>query len=127
MYNSPMSDGGTTIQQLKQLVRKFRDDRDWKQFHDPKNLAEALTIESSELLEHFLWNDKLQIANKLKSSKSFRGEIGDELADVFGYCLHLSDALGIDLSKVLKKKYAKNAMKYPIEKSKGNNTKYTRL
>ena len=107
-------------------IKDFRDERDWKQFHDPKNLAEAISIESGELLELFLWKDKDQIVNDLKN-KSFRKETSDELADIFSFLLLMADATEIDLENALKDKYKQNQKKYPVEKSKGKSTKYTKL
>ena len=125
-YNRAMDDS-TTIAELKQLVKEFRDERDWEQFHDPKNLAEGTVIEAGELLEHFLWKQKGQIAEQLQNDPVYREEIGDELADVFNYVLLLALSMEYDLSTILKAKREKTGRKYPIEKSKGNATKYTKL
>lgn len=121
-----MSDARVTLQELKDKLAAFTHARDWEQFHDPKNLAEALSIETGELMEHFLWKDKKEIAKLLKD-KTYREEVSDELADVFGYILHLSHVTGIDLSDAIHSKYEKNAQKYPIEKAKGRAVKYTKL
>lgn len=107
-------------------IREFRDDRDWKQFHNPKDLASALSIESSELLECFLWKNPKEIEEYLKT-KIGKEEVEDEVADVLHYLLEFVDILGIDLEKVSKNKLEKAQLKYPIEKSKGNSTKYTKL
>lgn len=123
----PMSDDNTAIGVLKEMVKKFRDARDWEKFHDAKNLAEALSIETGELMEHFLWKEKKDIVNLLKTDNAFREEVSNELADVFGYVLHLSETTGIDLADALRAKYEKNEKKYPVEKAKGNATKYTKL
>ena len=122
-----MSDVKTTITELRKLVKDFRDARDWKQFHDPKNLAEALVIEAGELLEHFLWKDKSEVARKLKNDNAYREEVSDELADVFGYVINIAISADIDLSDALRVKYLKNGKKYPVKKAKGNRTKYTEL
>lgn len=122
-----MSDRDSTLHDLKMSIKKFRDARDWSQFHDPKNLTEALVIEAGELLEHFLWKDKKQIAKELESNAEFREEVSDELADVFGYVLLLSEATGIDLARARASKQNKNDKKYPVAKSKGRFTKYTKL
>lgn len=112
------------LNQLKQNISEFRDKRDWKQFHNPKDLSQAISIESAELLEHFLWvsqKDSFTIVEKNKE------EIADEMADVFAYLLSLSDVTGIDLEVALLNKLEKNKKKYPIEKAKGISIKYTKL
>ena len=95
-------------------IREFRDLRDWKQFHNPKDMAVAISIESSELLEHFLWKSPVEV-DRCVSDK--RAEISDELAD----------NLEIDLAQAMEAKIAKNALKYPVDKAKGSNKKYTEL
>jgi len=122
-----MQDEKTTIQELKDILRKFRDDRDWKQFHDPKNLAEAISIEAGELQELFLWKDKEKIAKKLQEDEEFRKEVGEELVDVVIFCLSFANAADIDISKILKEKVEKNAKKYSVEKAKGTADKYNKL
>lgn len=98
---------------LKRLT-KFRDDRDWGQFHTPTNLAKSIVIEGAELLEHFQWDDAFDL-----------DEVGEELADVMSYCLLMSDCLGIDLEKVMHQKIDKNEEKYPVALAKGSSRKYT--
>ncbi len=115
-----------SVSNLLHKIKDFRDERDWKQFHDPKNLAEAISIESSELLELFLWKDKNQIAEELKE-RSFKKEVADELADIFSFLLLMSDEVGVDLEKALSEKLEQNKKKYPVEKSKGKSTKYDKL
>lgn len=105
-------------------IRKFRDERDWMKFHDPKNLAVSITIEAAELLEHFQWKDKEEVENYVKKNKE---EISDEIADVAIYLAELADNLGIDLVEAMDNKLEKNAKKYPVEKAKGVATKYTKL
>jgi len=105
-------------------IRKFRDERDWKQFHDPKSLAVSISIEAAELLEHFQWIDKEQSARHAAQNA---GEIADEIADVAIYLIELTDVLGVDLKSAIRAKLAKNAVKYPVEKSRGKITKYTKL
>lgn len=121
-----MNDAESSVASLREFVTKFRDERDWRQFHDPKNLAEALVIEAGELLEHFLWRDKSQVVQYLQEAAQ-KEEVADELADVLGYALLMADAIGVDIAEAMERKYRKNAAKYPIEKSKGNATKYTKL
>ena len=120
-------DQKTTIQELKEMLRKFRDDRNWKQFHDPKNLAEAISIEAGELQESFLWKDKEKIIQLLKEGQEFRKEVGEELADVVIFCLNFANATNLDIASVIKEKIRKNDGKYPIEKIKGSCTKYNKL
>jgi NTP pyrophosphatase (non-canonical NTP hydrolase) len=103
---------------LTTLLRAFRDERDWAQFHNAKDLAIALSIESNELLEAFLWKSSEQAdPEKLK----------EELADVFAYALLLADRLGLDPESIVREKVAKNALKYPVDKAKGTASKYTEL
>lgn len=98
-------------------IKKFRDDRDWQQFHTPSNLAKAISIESGELLEEFLWdNDNFNLQN-----------VKEELADVMIYCIHMANALDVNIEDIINMKMDKNEMKYPVEKSKGKSTKYTEL
>ncbi|OGS12948.1 MAG: nucleotide pyrophosphohydrolase [Elusimicrobia bacterium RIFOXYA12_FULL_57_11] len=112
------------IKELTRRVMKFRDERDWKQFHNPKDVAISLTLEAAELLEHFQWKTPKEISAHIKAG---REEISDELADVFYWVLVLGKDLGIDISAALKKKLLKNAVKYPVSKSKGRITKYNKL
>jgi NTP pyrophosphatase (non-canonical NTP hydrolase) len=121
------NDKETKIQELKDLLLKFRDKRDWAQFHDPKNLAEAISIEAGELQELFLWKDKEQISQELKDSGKFKEEVGDELADVINYCLNFANTCNLDISSIVRQKVAKADKKYPIEKAKGKSIKYDRL
>ncbi|MBZ9572482.1 nucleotide pyrophosphohydrolase [Patescibacteria group bacterium] len=120
-------DKNTTIQELKDLLREFRDKRDWKQFHNLKDLAEAISIEAGELQELFLWKNKEQIAKKLKEDEEFRKEIGEEFADIVIFCLNFANASDIDISAIVKKKAAENDKKYSVEKAKGTATKYNKL
>jgi len=105
-------------------IRKFRDERDWMQFHDPKNLAASIVIEAAELLEHFQWKDKAQAERHAVENKE---AVADEIADVAIYLLELADNLGIDLKKAIHAKLDRNADKYPVEKARGVATKYTQL
>jgi NTP pyrophosphatase (non-canonical NTP hydrolase) len=105
-------------------IRRFRDERDWMQFHDPKNLAVSLVIEAAELLEHFQWMDKTQAELHAAENKE---AVADEIADVAIYLLELADNLGIDLEMAIHAKLDRNAEKYPVEKAFGVATKYTKL
>jgi len=106
---------------LIQKLIEFRDQRNWKQFQNPKDLAISLVLEASELLEIFQWKSSEQAVRE--KSK----DIEEEMADVFMYLLLLSNELGIDLEKAVTDKIAKNAEKYPASKSFGSNKKYTDL
>ncbi|MBR9702217.1 nucleotide pyrophosphohydrolase [Candidatus Pacearchaeota archaeon] len=121
-----MSDNETTINELKQAIKKFRDDRDWQKYHTPKNLAESISIEAAELLEKFQWKSEEEI-DELLNDPTYKSEVKEELADVFNYCLALSIALDIDLSEALLEKVKLNSEKYPVEKSKGEYKKYSKL
>ena len=106
---------------LREKIKTFIEDRDWKQFHDPKNLAISLQLEASEVLELFQWTKD----NQAKAGKE--QEVADELADVFYWVVLLANHYNIDLVQALEKKMDKNEKKYPIEKSKGKADKYTDL
>ena len=114
----------TELKSLTESVRQFAKDRDWDQFHSPKNLACALSVEAAELLEHFEWLSEEQ-SRMLSVDK--RGEIIEEVADVFLYLIRLADKLDIDLITSAQRKLLLNAEKYPIEKSRGTSKKYTQL
>lgn len=119
-------DKNTKIQTLKKIIKEFRDQRDWKQFHDPKNLAEAISIEAGELQEMFLWDDIEKVKDKM-GDKDFKEEVEDELADIIIFCIHFANAADMDISEVIKKKMNKNEKKYPEEKAKGKSDKYDKL
>ena len=106
------------LKELEQLLVHFRDERDWKQFHNPKDLATALSIEAGELLEAFLWKS----AEEAKIEK-----VKEELADVLAYAILLGHHYNLDLEKVVREKVQKNGEKYPVEKAKGSATKYNEL
>jgi NTP pyrophosphatase (non-canonical NTP hydrolase) len=103
---------------------EFREARDWKQFHNPKDLALSLVLESAEVLEHFQWKNGKEMEAYVESHKN---EIGEELADTLYWVLLLSHDLGIDVFDALEKKMDKNEAKYPIEKAKGSHAKYNKL
>lgn len=116
-----------SIEKIKEELLKFREEREWAQFHDPKNLAEAISIEANELLQLFLWKNKEEIEHKIKNDLEYREEIEDELADVLTYCVQMSNRLDIDIEQIIFKKLEKVRSKYPVEKAKGNANKYTKL
>lgn len=115
-----------SFENILKKIRKFRDERDWLQFHNPKDMAEAMVIEASELLELFLWLDKKEAHKFLKNKKKLE-EASDELADVAWFLFEFADNFGIDLEKAIENKLKKNAKKYPIHKAKGKAIKYTKL
>jgi NTP pyrophosphatase (non-canonical NTP hydrolase) len=110
--------------ELSALIKKFCDDRDWDQFHSPKEIAIALSIESSELLDLFRFKSDSQVREVLADSRT-REQVSDELADVFYWVLRFAQREGIDLGSALRSKMAKNEAKYPVAKARGNNQKYT--
>ena len=112
------------IKQITAKIKKFRDERDWKQFHNHKDMALSLVLEASEVLEHFQWKSLKEVEEYAKKNKE---EISDELADVAVYLFELSDNLDIDLAQAIAKKMKKNAAKYPVAKAKGRHTKYNKL
>ncbi|MDP3797091.1 MAG: nucleotide pyrophosphohydrolase [Polaromonas sp.] len=112
------------LQALINSLREFSSQRDWDQFHSPKNLASALTVEAAELLEHFQWLTEAQ-SRELPADK--RVAVGEEMADVLLYLLRLSDQLNIDLVEAAKRKLTLNAAKYPVDRSRGTSKKYTEL
>lgn len=113
-----MPDETATVSQLRQAVQAFVEERDWRQFHTPKNLAMSLAIEAAELMEHFQWLDVDESIVRGRDPAR-RGEIADEIADVCCYLLSLVNALEIDLSEAVKAKLIKNARKYPAEDFRG--------
>jgi dCTP diphosphatase len=113
-----MPDNTTTVAQLREAMARFVAERDWQQFHSPKNLVMALAVEAGELMEHFLWIDNAA-SHQVAQDAGVREQIADELADVAGVVFALCNALNLDLSEVVARKMAKNVLKYPVEKSKG--------
>jgi NTP pyrophosphatase (non-canonical NTP hydrolase) len=112
------------IEEMLVKIRKFRDERDWMQFHDPKNMAISIILEASELLEHFQWKTKEETTKYIKTNKE---SVQDEIADIAIYLFELADNLDIDLIDAMDKKIVKNISKYPVCKSRGNVKKYTEL
>ena len=104
------------MEDVKEAVIKFTEERDWDQFHSPANLAKSIAIESGELLECFQWNDDYNKDN-----------VCNELADVVNYSILLANKLDVNLEEIVMKKLKENAIKYPIHKAKGNSKKYTEL
>ena len=112
------------ISKITEKKKKFRDDRDWMQFHDPKNMAVSIMLEASELLEHFQWKTTEEVE---KYSKQNHVEIKDEIADIALYLFELADNLEINLIDDMEEKLKKNEIKYPVEKARGRHTKYNKL
>ena len=110
--------------ELRDRLRIFAREREWDRYHTPKNLAMALIVEAAELAEHFQW---LTAEESQSPGDGKREEIRDELADVLIYLVELADALGVDLIPAARDKIAKNALKYPVEKARGNARKYDEL
>lgn len=119
-----MNDSKTTIADLKQIIKKYADDRDWGQFHTPKNLSMNLAAEAAELMEFFLW---IESSDSYKELEQKRAAIEDEVADIACGLINFCVRNNIDLCSAIEKKMAKNALKYPVEKSKGKREKYTEL
>ena len=109
------------MKELRDTIRDFNNQRDWEQFHSPKNLAMALTVEASELLEHFQWLTQEQSRN-LSSIK--KEKISEEIGDILIYLVNLADKLDIDPLQAAKNKVKKNQKKYPVDKSRGKSLKY---
>ena len=118
-------DSVATVQELKELVRQFRDERDWEQFHNPKDLCIALAIEAAELLELCRFKETAELEEQIKTG-ALPG-FAQEMSDVFAYLLSLAVRLDGDLSSALQDKMAINAKHYPIALAKGRKTKYTEL
>lgn len=112
-----MSDASTTIAELRTLVARFVRERDWEQFHAPKNLSMSLAIEAAELMEHFQWLD-VEDSRRVATSDR-RTAIGEELADVLCYALALANVLDLDLSTTIRDKMRKNEAKYPASEFRG--------
>lgn len=113
-----MPDASTTFADLRELVRRFVEERDWRQFHSPKNLSMSLAIEAAELMEHFQWIDAAE-SRRIGDDPTKLGEVRDEIADVLCYLLALANELDLDLSTAIRDKMVKNAAKYPAELSRG--------
>jgi NTP pyrophosphatase (non-canonical NTP hydrolase) len=112
------------IAEMTKRIVDFRNARDWKQFHNPKDLALSLVLEATEVMEHFQWKSKEEMEKYVVEAKV---EIGDELADVLYWVLLMSHDFNIDVFGALDKKMEKNEAKYPVEKAKGRHTKYDKL
>ena len=112
------------IKEITKKMMKFREERDWKQFHNHKDVALSLVLEAAEVLEHFQWKSPEEV---VRHGKECKDELADELADVAWYLFELAHDLDIDLPQAIASKTKKNAEKYPVEKCKGRHTKYNKL
>lgn len=121
-----MSDRATTVAELRERVLAFVRERDWEQFHAPKNLSMALAAETGELMEHFLWMSPEQSRTVVQDAAK-RHKIEEEIADVVIYALEFANMTGIDVAVAIERKLVVNAKKYPVEKAKGRSDKYTEL
>jgi NTP pyrophosphatase (non-canonical NTP hydrolase) len=121
-----LTDSHATLAELKQRILAFARERDWEQFHAPKNLSMALAAEAGELMEHFLWATP-EASRTVVHDAARRRRIEEELADVVIYALEFANIAGIDVAAAIEAKMAANALKYPVEKAKGRSDKYTEL
>jgi len=126
MNPPPLADATTTLAQLKNRVLAFARERDWEQFHAPKNLSMALAGEAAELMEHFLWATP-EASHAVVADPAKRQKISEELADVVIYALEFANVTGLDVAAAIEAKMVANAKKYPVEKAKGRAEKYTEL
>ncbi len=118
MTTSEFSDKRTVVAELRSVVEKFVNERCWQQFHSPKNLSMALTIEAGELMEHFQWIS-MKESREVASDPKKKEAIGEELADIFCYTLAIANSMNLDLSSALQQKMVKNRQKYPKEEMRG--------
>ena len=123
---SNLSDEATTVAEIKSRVLAFARERDWEQFHAPKNLSMALAAEAGELMEHFLWASS-EDSRETMNDPIKRQKIEEELSDVIIYALEFANMTGIDVAAAIERKMAANAAKYPVEKAKGRSVKYDEL
>jgi NTP pyrophosphatase (non-canonical NTP hydrolase) len=119
-----MSTTKLSLEEIQTIIRTFCDDRDWDQFHNPKDLSISLALEAAEVMEHFQWKNEAEMAKHAVERKE---AVGEELADVFYWVLLLANKLDIDLVDAFQKKMVKNEAKYPVAKAKGSHKKYTEL
>lgn len=121
-----MNDATTTTGELKARVLAFVQEREWQQYHSPKNLSMALAAEAAELMEHFLWATT-DASHEIARNPAKRAKIAEELADIAIYALEFANATGLDLAEAIEAKMQANAVKYPVEKARGRSEKYTEL
>jgi NTP pyrophosphatase (non-canonical NTP hydrolase) len=116
--SGPSSDATTTVAELRRLIADFVAERDWSQFHSPKNVSMALAVEAAELMEHFQWLTP-EASRRLVDEPQKLADVGEEIADVVGYAMALANELGIDLASAIRAKMRKNAAKYPADEYRG--------
>ena len=121
-----MNDAETKLAEIKDRVLAFAKERDWEQFHLPKNLSMAIAAESAELMEHFLWQSPEQSRTDMEAEK-LRAKVEEELADIIIFAIQFANVTEIDISAIIEAKMKRNAEKYPVEKAKGRSEKYTDL
>lgn len=117
-------DTETYVSEIKKWIQKFNDERDWNQYHHPKELAISISLESAELLEHFQWEKKRPL-QAIKSNKKLIQSLKNELSDILIYSFNFANKLDIDISEAIKNKIEENNRKYPAELVKGRAEKYT--
>ena len=123
---SDPQDNEVKLQELKDEIQAFASERDWEQFHTPKNLSMAIAAEAAELMEHFLWHEGKQSFDVLQDPKKHQ-EIAEELADIIIYSMEFANITKLDIATIIRDKMKSNAEKYPVEKAKGRADKYTDL
>ena len=121
-----MNDTDTHFQEIKDSVLAFAKERDWEQFHSPKNLSMAIAAEAAELMEHFLWQSSEKSIADMETAR-LREMVEEELADILIYAIEFSNVTGIDITTAIERKMKRNAEKYPVEKARGRSDKYTEL
>jgi dCTP diphosphatase len=121
-----LTDSTASIAELKSLILAFARERDWEQFHAPKNVSMALAAETAELMEHFLWASP-EHSREIANDPAKRPKIAEELADVVIYALEFANSTSLDVARAIEDKMAANARKYPVEKARGRAEKYTDL
>ncbi len=124
--SSVTCDRKTSIYQLRQLIQDFVDERDWRKYHNPKDLAISIAIEAAELMELFQWVSERKVEKVLEDAERFT-RLEEELADIIILCFNLANVLDVDVAKAVTKKVEKNRAKYPVDLVKGNYKKYTQL
>ena len=121
-----MEDLSTGLQEIKDRVLAFARERDWEQFHSPKNLSMAIAAEAAELMEHFLWQSPDQSRSDMEEAR-LREKVEQELADIFIFAIEFANVTGMDIAAIIEEKMSRNAEKYPVDKARGRSEKYTEL
>ena len=121
-----VTDSDTTLSEIKQLVSQFVEERDWLQYHDPKNLVMALMSEVGELADQFRWVKNTE-SHDLAASPEHAAEVAEELADIMMFAIEFASVCNIDICAAIASKLEKNALRYPVEKAKGSSKKYNQL